>query len=143
LKNEYAAALYLFEFVRAWVVLSKPNRKNGGDSISMEGMNFWNKMTLIFFTSLGLILGAALVGSLGAVVARQPPTGTMLRLAQEIKIWAIVAAIGGTFSTIEIIESGIFQGDVIGLIKQIFYVLSSLAGAQLGYYIILILIGGS
>jgi len=108
----------------------------------MEGLNFWNKVILIFFTSLGLILGAAFVGSLGAVVARQPPTGTMLRLAQEIKIWAIVAAIGGTFSTIEIIESGIFQGDVIGLIKQLFYVLSSLAGAQFGYYVIVMLIGG-
>jgi len=108
----------------------------------VEGLSFWNKMILIFFTALGLILGASLVGSLGAVVARQPPTGTMLRLAQEIKIWAIVAAIGGTFSTIEIIESGIFQGDVVGLIKQIFYVLSSLAGAQFGYYMITILIGG-
>lgn len=90
---------------------------------------------------MGIILGAALVGSLAAVMVKQPPVGTMLRLAKEIKIWAIVAAIGGTFSTFEVLESGLFQGEVRAVIKQLIYIISALAGTQTGYYILWVLSG--
>lgn len=109
----------------------------------MDGLTFWQKSIIILFTSMGVLIGASIIGSLGAVLAKEPPAGTMLRLAQEIKIWAIVAAIGGTFSTIEILESGIFQGEVRGVVKQLFYVISGLAGAQLGYFIINSIVGGN
>ncbi|MBF7083064.1 YtrH family sporulation protein [Desulfallas sp. Bu1-1] len=102
---------------------------------------FPNKMFLIFFTSLGIILGAALVGSLAAVFCGEPPVGTMLKLAREIKIWAIVAAIGGTFSTFEVLESGLFQGEVRAVIKQMIYIISALGGTQAGYYLLLLLSG--
>lgn len=105
-------------------------------------MTFEQKMVIIFFTALGVVLGAALVGSASAVIVKQPPATTMLRLAGEIKIWAIVAAIGGTFTTIEVLESGIFEGEFRAVIKQLLYVLSGFAGAQMGYFIILYITGG-
>ena len=102
---------------------------------------FINKTVLIYFTALGMMLGAALVGSLAAVLVREPPVGTMMKLAREIKIWAVIAAIGGTFSTFEVLESGLFQGELRAVIKQLIYIISALAGTQCGYYLLLILSG--
>ncbi len=102
---------------------------------------FTHKSVLIFFTALGIILGSSLLGALAAVLVKEPPTETMLKLAKEIKIWAIVAAIGGTFSTFEIIESGLFKGELRPLVKQLIYIFCALAGTQSGYYLILILSG--
>ncbi|MCG8399993.1 MAG: YtrH family sporulation protein [Firmicutes bacterium] len=102
---------------------------------------FTQKTVLIFFTALGIMLGAAVVGSLAAVLFGGPPVGTMLKLAREIKIWAIVAAIGGTFSTFEVLESGLFQGEVRAVIKQLVYIISALAGAQFGHYLLLTISG--
>lgn len=105
--------------------------------------NFINKTILIFFTALGTMLGSVLVGSLAAVLVREPPVAIMLKLARDMKIWAIAAAIGGTFSTFEILESGLFKGEVRAVIKQILYIASALGGTQAGYYIILALCEGS
>lgn len=102
---------------------------------------FPNKMLLIFFTALGMILGASLVGSLAAILCGEPPVGNMLKLAREIKIWAIVAAIGGTFSTFEVLDSGLFQGEVRAVIKQIAYITGALGGTQCGYLLLLLLAG--
>lgn len=102
---------------------------------------FTHKAILIFFTALGIVLGSSLLGTLAAVLVREPPIGTMLHLAREIKIWAIVAAIGGTFSTFEIIESGLFKGELRPLVKQLAYIFCALLGTQAGYYLILIISG--
>lgn len=101
----------------------------------------FHKSILIFFTAMGIILGSSLFGSFAAILVKDPPIGTMLKLAQEIKIWAIVAAIGGTFSTFEIFESGLFQGELRPVVKQLIYIFCALAGTQSGYYLILILSG--
>jgi len=79
------------------------------------------------------------LGSFAAVLVKEPPVGTMLKLAQEIKIWAIVAAIGGTFSTFEIFQSGLFQGELRPVIKQLVYILCAIAGTQIGYYLLLLI----
>lgn len=105
--------------------------------------SFEHKVILIFFTALGIMLGAVLIGSLAAVLVREAPLAVMLKLARDIKIWAIAAAIGGTFSTFEILESGLFNGEVRAVVKQIFYIVSALGGTQAGYYIILALCEGS
>jgi len=102
---------------------------------------FEKNFILIFFTAMGVLLGATLVGSLAAVMVREPPLGTMLRLAREMKIWAVVAAIGGTFSTIEILESGFLKGEITAVLKQIFFIVSAMGGTHLGYLIILAIAG--
>ncbi|GAW91281.1 YtrH family sporulation protein [Calderihabitans maritimus] len=104
--------------------------------------SFGQKLLLIFFTALGVVLGASLIGSLAAVLSAQPPLKTMTKLAYEIKIWAIVAAIGGTFTTIEVLEMGIFEGEIINVIKQFLFIFSAFLGAQVGYSIIWSLSGG-
>ncbi|HHU31358.1 MAG: YtrH family sporulation protein [Zhaonellaceae bacterium] len=102
---------------------------------------FYEKIILIFFTAFGVILGASLIGSLSGIVMNYPPYEIMLKLAQEIKIWAIVSAIGGTFTTIEILSLGIFEGEIRTLIKQLFFLISAFAGAHLGYMVIIYLVG--
>lgn len=102
---------------------------------------FHHKAVLIFFTALGMMLGATLIGSLASILAKEPPVATMLKLSREIKIWAVAAALGGTFSSFEVLESGLFQGEVRAMIKQLCYVVSAIGGTQLGYYIILLLVG--
>ncbi|MDN5347747.1 MAG: hypothetical protein PWP65_1311 [Clostridia bacterium] len=106
----------------------------------MEG--FLPRLLLIFFTALGVVVGAALVGSLAAVLVGQAPLRTMARLALEIKIWAVAAAIGGTFAALEVLEIGLFEGQFRALIKQLLYIIAAFAGAQAGYFIIAALTGG-
>ena len=103
---------------------------------------FLPKLVLIFFTAFGIMIGAALMGSLAALIMREPPVATMLSLAKEIKIWAIVAAIGGSFSTFEILESGIFQGNIKVMLKQFLFILSSFSGTHLGYFVVVNLSSG-
>lgn len=92
------------------------------------------KWSSFFFTAVGVVVGASLISSAAAVLVRQPPATVMIKLAGEIKIWAVVAAIGGTFTAIEVLESGIFEGEVKTVIKQFLYVLSGFLGAQIGYF---------
>lgn len=103
---------------------------------------FSQKMLLIFFTSLGVVLGASLFGSVAAVFVKIPPLRTMVRLADDIKIWAIVAAIGGTFSAIEILGSGLFEGEIRATVKQLLFIISSFMGASVGQWLISCLAGG-
>jgi len=90
---------------------------------------------------MGIVLGSSLLGSFAAVLVKEPPMSTMLKLAKEIKIWAIVAAIGGTFSTFEIIESGLFKGELRPLVKQLLYIFVAIVGTQFGYCLIFFLSG--
>ncbi|MEL7563648.1 MAG: YtrH family sporulation protein [Dehalobacterium sp.] len=102
---------------------------------------FYQKLILIFFTSLGVLLGASFIGSIAAILVGYPPVEILVRIAREIKIWAIVAAIGGTFTTIEILQLGIFEGEFRALAKQLFYIISAFAGSHIGYLIIINLVG--
>lgn len=54
--------------------------------------------------------GGAMVGGIGAVVSLQPPTQTMLDIADRIKIWALAAAVGGTIDPMRVIESNFLTG---------------------------------
>lgn len=106
----------------------------------MEG--FLPKLLLSFFTALGVVLGAAVIGSLAAILVGHPPLRTMTRLALEIKVWAIAAAMGGTFSAIEIISQGLLEGHLRVLTKQLLYIIMAFIGAQVGYWLIQALAGG-
>ncbi|KNZ68276.1 Sporulation membrane protein YtrH [Thermincola ferriacetica] len=97
---------------------------------------FSAKLLFIFFTALGLMLGGSIIGSLSALLTGHGPQRVMLKLAREIKIWAIVAAIGGTFDSLHILESGILEGEVRAVAKQLLFILGAFTGAHLGYIII-------
>lgn len=82
------------------------------------------------------MLGGCIFGALAATLCGQPPLKAMLDLCDKIKIWAVIVALGGTFSSIKLLEIGIFNGEIKGLVKQVIYILSAISGAQLAYKLI-------
>ncbi|MFZ3590708.1 YtrH family sporulation protein [Bacillus sp. DJP31] len=89
-----------------------------------------------YFVALGVVLGGCIVGGLGAFFVGNPPLMIMVRLASSLKIWAIVAAIGGSFDAFYSFEKGIFEADTRDIMKQIFFICSATGGAQTGALII-------
>lgn len=75
---------------------------------------FLSKAVLDFFIAFGIVLGGAMLGGIGAVVSLQPPTDTMLEIADRIKIWALAAAVGGTIDPMRVIESNMLGGNLSG-----------------------------
>ena len=101
---------------------------------------FLSTLILTFFISLGVILGGSILGALGAMIGNRPPMNTMVELAGKMKIWALVTALGGSFSIIEAFETGLIGGHPGQLLQQFVFLISAFAGAHLGYLIILSLI---
>lgn len=107
----------------------------------MGSDRFLVTLLLTFCVALGVNLGGSLMGSLGAALLYRPPLKTMLELSGELKIWALVAALGGTFGVIRTFEAGVMGKQFIDLFKQLLIIGSAFLGAQLGYLIILSLGG--
>ncbi|MGE6719252.1 YtrH family sporulation protein [Peribacillus frigoritolerans] len=89
-----------------------------------------------YFISLGVLLGGSIIGGLAAFFTGQAPMTTVFRLSDSLRIWAIVAAIGGTFDMVYNFERGIFHGETKDIVKQVLLILSALGGAQTGALII-------
>ncbi|MFO7262767.1 MAG: sporulation protein [Bacillaceae bacterium G1] len=96
-----------------------------------------------FFIAFGILIGGTLTGGLGALLMGQPPMDSMLRLAEQLKLWAIVAAIGGALDAFRILESGVLSGQLSPTIKQLLYIFSAFLGANTGMVIIRWLAGES
>ena len=97
---------------------------------------FYVKLVYIFFTALGMIIGGSLIGSISAALFGFGPLRVMSQLAKDLKIWAAVAAIGGSFSSLQTLETGILEGEMRLVIKQLGFMVTAFAGAHLGYLII-------
>jgi hypothetical protein len=89
-----------------------------------------------YFIALGVLFGGAFIGGLGAFLIGEPPLTAMYRFATDLKIWAVVSAIGGTFDTFYTVERGLFLGETRDIIKQFLLILSAIGGAQTGVAII-------
>lgn len=98
--------------------------------------DFVEKMTMDFFIAFGIVLGGSMLGGIGAVFVLQSPEIWMLRIAGSIKIWAMVAAVGGTIDPLRLIETNIAEGYFSPAVKQIMYIISAFIGAQVGYSLI-------
>lgn len=99
-------------------------------------MSFFSNVLYSLLISFGVIIGACSFAGVGALVNNQPPLKTMMDLANSVKIWAIATALGGTFSSFEAIEEGIFNGDIRTIVKQVIYILAAIIGANVGYRVI-------
>lgn len=95
--------------------------------------NFFTSIIHNFFISFGVVLGASFFAGLGAIITDHPPLRTMLNIASSIKIWAMAAALGGTFSAFAVIDKGLFEGEIKSIIKQVIYIFIALLGANAGY----------
>lgn len=105
-------------------------------------MDWLHNVGLPFFTAVGVVVGGCVIGSLAGVVFMNSPFHTMLVIAKPLKFWAILAAIGGTFSTIEAIETSVWTGELRLLLQQLTMIVCSFLGASVGYWIVLTLAGG-
>lgn len=101
--------------------------------------SFYSSIVQNFLIAFGVVIGASLFSGLGAIITNNPPFKVMTDVAGSIKIWAIAASLGGTFSSFAMIEKGLFEGEIKTLVKQAFYVLISLLGANVGYEFIRLL----
>lgn len=89
-----------------------------------------------FFVAFGVIVGGAIIGGIGAFLVSKPPLTAMWTLAGNLKIWAVVAAIGGTFDTITNLEKGFLYGSPDEIVKQIIVIISAMTGAHSGTILI-------
>ena len=93
-------------------------------------------LLLTFCIALGVVTGGALVGALGALVWGETPMTTLVELAGRLKIWGMVAALGGTFDSIRNLESGFLQGQLRVVAKQSLFIATAFLGAHLGFLLI-------
>jgi hypothetical protein len=107
------------------------NNQKGRLIIMKEGA-FFPSFIESYLIALGVILGGSLIGGLAAFLTGNPPLTAIYRLSNSIRIWAIVAAIGGTFDTVYSFERGFYEGETIDLFKQFLLILSAMGGAQTG-----------
>lgn len=96
-----------------------------------------------FFVAFGVIIGGAIIGGIGAFLIGKPPLTVMNDLAGSLKIWAIVAAIGGTFDAITSIERGLFSGAHDDIFRTAFMIFAALCGAHSGTLLIQWIVGES
>ncbi|MBE3595632.1 MAG: YtrH family sporulation protein [Hydrogenibacillus sp.] len=99
------------------------------------------RLVTIFFIAFGTTLGGALFAGLAAVLTRQAPYELMKEVARDLKMWAVIAAVGGTFAALRGIEEGFLGGQPSSLVKQLFYLASALLGAQAAAAVLLAALG--
>ncbi|MFC5704307.1 YtrH family sporulation protein [Cohnella faecalis] len=92
----------------------------------------YTKMAFSFFIAFGVVMGGALLAGAGAVFLWTPPKIEMLKVAGNLKIWALVAAVGGTIDPMRVIESNVLQGHLSLAAQQIIFILFAFLGAHMG-----------
>ncbi|WP_195571890.1 YtrH family sporulation protein [Paenibacillus sp. 1001270B_150601_E10] len=94
--------------------------------------DFLSKAIIDFCIALGVVVGGSMLAGIGSVIALKSPVDTMRHIAEHLKIWAIVAAVGGTIDPLRIIETNFMLGNLPPVFKQIMLILVSFLGAHLG-----------
>jgi hypothetical protein len=93
---------------------------------------FLAQMIIHFAVAFGVVLGASLMSGIGSILTLQPPTITMEDIAKNIKIWAVIAAVGGTIDPFRTIESHVIDGELSPALKQVLLIVSAFMGAHIG-----------
>ncbi len=104
---------------------------------------FYNTLILNFFIALGVVLGGSIFGGVGSILGGIPPMKTMADTAENLKLWAMIAALGGTFTAMKELELGFLSGQLHTVVKQLIFIFSSFMGAHLGVLTINWLVGGN
>ncbi|CDQ18289.1 Sporulation protein YtrH [Halobacillus karajensis] len=87
-------------------------------------------MIQCFFIAFGVIVGGTIIGSIGSFLTGEAALTSMFRIAKGLRIWAIVAAIGGTFDAISNFEKGIFDGSTFDVFKQVMIIIAAMGGVK-------------
>ncbi|MGG1635435.1 sporulation protein [Paenibacillus sp. FSL A5-0031] len=104
---------------------------------------FLSKAGLDFFIAFGVVLGGSTLAAVGSVFMLMPPAHTMLDTAIKLKIWAIVAAIGGSIDPVRVIESNIMDGQLSPAAQQICFIIIAFLGAHLGTELVRLICKGA
>jgi len=100
----------------------------------MAVTDFLSKAIQDFFVAFGVVFGASLLAGMASILTMQPPgpAETMRQLAENVKIWAVVVAIGGTIDPIRFIEHSVTEGYFSPAAKQILLIMCAFLGAHSG-----------
>lgn len=93
---------------------------------------FLSKTIDEFLIAFGVVLGGSILAGIAAVITMKNPMQHMGDIADNIKIWAVVVAVGGTIDPIRSIQSNFLEGQVSPAVKQILYIISAYFGAHFG-----------
>lgn len=107
----------------------------------MREQPFFTLLIDSYFIALGVLLGGALIGGIGAFLTGKPLMTEIFRISSSIRIWAVVAAIGGTFDAVYSFEKGLFDGNTKDIFKTFLLILTAMGGAQTGSLFIIWLTG--
>lgn len=107
-----------------------------GMTMDVRQITFFSLLIISYFIAFGVILGGSLIGGIGAFLIGQPALTSINQFAQNLRIWALVAAIGGTFDTFYSFERSFFEGDMKDIVKQILLIFFATGGMQTGLIII-------
>lgn len=88
------------------------------------------------FTAFGIVTGGSLLGGVASVLVLKSPGIEMARIAGSLKIWAMVAAVGGTIDPLRVIETNFAEGYLTPAVKQIVYFIAAFVGAHIGVSLI-------
>ncbi|MBO8126954.1 MAG: hypothetical protein H0Z38_06940 [Firmicutes bacterium] len=101
----------------------------------MIGPETLRAILLPFGTAFGMIIGAAWLTGLITFLTTGSPIVSMLEVARSLRIWAMAAAMGGTFPLLEALEST-FSGDVYTLLRHLGIFTSAALGAWCGWWVL-------
>lgn len=104
---------------------------------------FLSKAGLDFFIAFGVVMGGAMLAGVGAVFMLLPPATVMLDTALRLKIWAIVAAIGGSIDPVRVIESNISAGQLSPAVQQIAFIVFAFLGAHVATELVKLICRGA
>src|SRR5699024_8862300 len=79
-----------------------------------------------YFIALGVIIGGAIIGSIGSFSTGAAPLSSIVCIASGLRIWAIVDAIDATFDAI----NAVLDGTKVDLFKQILLIISAMGGVK-------------
>ncbi|HEX6990082.1 MAG TPA: YtrH family sporulation protein [Bacillota bacterium] len=91
--------------------------------------------------AFGTVVGGSLFAGLAALLTGRLPLRAMVDMADRLKLWGTFAALGGTFTALRSIESGLFSGELGIAARQAFHVLIAFGGAHLAFALVRALTG--
>src|SRR5690625_5522718 len=62
-----------------------------------------------YFIAFEVVMGGTIIGSIGSFLTGDAPLTAMSRIAKSLRIWAIVAAIGGILDELAYFEKGVLD----------------------------------
>lgn len=89
------------------------------------------QVILTWFVAYGIVIGGSVMGGIGAFLTEKAPLLAMRDMADQLKIWGLVGALGGTFDSFLQIEK-ILAFHFSPVIRQLILIVAAFLGAHAG-----------